>query len=131
MTLRLNNRQLVTLCVLASFAIRAFAPLGYMPSTSGSGLFFELCPEQLPAGFVVSNSSSSHNHHNHSDSDTPTTEKGADQCQVGHLLLSALAIDTPVIDGIDVERISEYAPITAGTVISKTASAYRSRAPPA
>ncbi len=130
MTLRLNNRQLVTLCVLASFAIRAFAPLGYMPSTSGSGLFFELCPEQLPPGFVLGNGSTNHNHQNHANSDTPTIEKGADQCQVGHFLLSALAIDTPAIDGIDSEGISAYTPITAATVVSRTASAYRSRAPP-
>jgi len=126
MMLRENYRRLAIVSVLAGFALRSLAPVGYMPSAVGDGLLFELCPEQLPAGFILSSASSHHDHHNQS-----APADSADQCQIGHLLFSAIAIDAPAVDGIQNNAITEFIPSGTSTLSSATASAYRSRAPPA
>ena len=129
--LRGNFRKLAIVSVLTGFALRALAPVGYMPSAVGDGLLFELCPEQLPPGFVLSSTSSHHDHHNQAASDTSQPADAADQCQIGHLLFSAIAVDAPAVDGIQNEAISEFIPSAITTISRATASAYRSRAPPA
>jgi hypothetical protein len=128
---RSDYRRLAIVCVLAGFALRALAPLGYMPSVAGSGLLFELCPEQLPPGFVLSSTSSHHDHHNHASSAASAPADGADQCQVGHLLFSAIAIDAPAIDALAITSFSEFIPATDTTFSRTAATFYRSRAPPA
>ena len=126
-----NYRKLAIASVLAGFALRALAPVGYMPSAVGDGLLFELCPEQLPPGFVLSSTSSHHDHHNQAASDASLPADGADQCQIGHLLFSAIAIDAPAVDAIQNKAISEFIPSAITTISRATVSAYRSRAPPA
>ena len=117
--------------MLASFALRALAPLGYMPSVAGSGLLFELCPEQLPPGFVLSNTSSHHDHHKHAAYAKSAPADSPDQCQVGHLLYSAIAIDAPAVDALINSSLSEFIPATDTTLSRTAAMVYRSRAPPA
>jgi hypothetical protein len=78
--LRRSYQNFAIASVLTGFALRALAPVGYMPSAAGDGLLFELCPEQLPPGFVLSSSSSHHDHHNKAASDTSQPADGADQC---------------------------------------------------
>ncbi len=129
--LRENYRKLAIVSVLTGFALRALAPVGYMPSAVGDGLLFELCPEQLPPGFVLSSTSSHHDHHNQAASEPSQPAGGADQCQIGHLLFSAIAVDAPAVDEIQNKAISEFTPSAITTIPRATASAYRSRAPPA
>ena len=131
MILRENYRKLAIVSVLAGFALRSLAPVGYMPSAVGDGLLFELCPEQLPAGFILSSASSHHDHHNQSAPATSQPADSADQCQIGHLLFSAIAVDAPAVDGIQNKAMSEFIPSAITTIPHATASAYRSRAPPA
>ena len=131
MILRDHYRKLAIVSVLAGFALRSLAPVGYMPSAVGDGLLFELCPEQLPAGFVLSSTSSHHDHHNQSASDTSQPADSADQCQIGHLLFSAIAVDAPMVDAIQNKAVSEFIPSATTTLSRSTASAYQSRAPPA
>ena len=129
--LRRSYQNFAIASVLAGFALRALAPVGYMPSAAGDGLLFELCPEQLPPGFVLSSTSSHHDHHNKTASDTPQPADGADQCQIGHLLFSAIAVDAPAIDEIQNKPISEFIPRAITTISRAAPSAYQSRAPPA
>jgi hypothetical protein len=131
MMLRKHYRNLAIVSVLAGFALRSLAPVGYMPSAVGDGLLFELCPEQLPAGFVLSSAASHHDHHSQSASDTSQPADSPDQCQIGHLLFSAIAVDAPMVDAIQNNAISEFIPSVTTTLSSATTSAYRSRAPPA
>jgi len=126
-----NFRTLAIVSVLTGFALRALAPVGYMPSAVGNGLLFELCPEQLPPGFVLSSTSSHHEHHNQATSETPQPADSTDQCQIGHLLFSAIAVDASAVDGNQKLAISEFIPSAITTISRTTASAYRSRAPPA
>ncbi len=129
--LRRSYQNFAIASVLAGFALRALAPVGYMPSAAGDGLLFELCPEQLPPGFVLSSSSSHHDHHNQAASGTSQPANGADQCQIGHLLFSAIAVDAPAIDGIQIKALPAFI-LSATTTLSRTtATAYQSRAPPA
>jgi len=129
--LRRSYQNFVIASVLAVFALRALAPVGYMPSAAGDGLLFELCPERLPPGFVLSSSSSHHDHHNQAAPGTPQAKESADQCQIGHLLFSAIAIDAPASEAIQSKPVAEFIPSAITTISRTTASAYRSRAPPA
>ncbi|ANO52732.1 hypothetical protein BA177_17420 [Woeseia oceani] len=109
-----------------------------MPSTSGSGPWFELCPEHVPAGFLTALSgtaedASSHAAHaghlqlldqqSHNDHDEH-------ECPFGHLLASAAAID-PIGDSAVVPAPLQYIlPSNVSLRLSHQAQ-YRSRAPPA
>lgn len=109
--------------------LRALTPLGYMPSSLASGYLFELCPEQLPVGFVVT--SGHQDHHNHSGSSPDSPAATADQCQIGHLLFSAIAADTPMLDLPEVATQDEFIPSAYTLLRQATLTAYRTRAPPA
>lgn len=122
-------RQAAVLVLLAGLILRAATPLGYMPAAPGSGLLFELCPGQLPAGLTLPGTSVAHDHHRHGADDKSQPEP--DQCQIGHLLSSAMAVDNETFETsvrllpADVRLpLSEVRP-------NALLSAYRSRGPPA
>jgi hypothetical protein len=130
--LRRDYRQLAIVCVLAGIVLRALTPLGYMPSSLDSGYLFELCPEQLPAGFLVAKVAPGHQHHHDhgsSSSDSPATTP--DQCQIGHLLFSAIAADTPTLDLPEAAAQDKFVPAADKELRRTTLTAYRTRAPPA
>jgi len=130
--LRRDYRHLAIVCVLAGIVLRALTPLGYMPSSLDSGYLFELCPEQLPAGFLVAKVAPGHQHHHDhggSSSDSPATT--ADQCQIGHLLFSAIAADTPVLELPEAAPHDKFIPATYKLLLRTAPSTYRTRAPPA
>jgi len=109
--------------------LRALTPLGYMPATAGSGLLFELCPDQLPAGFVVQNADASAHHHHGNSDDTQSTAE-ADQCQIGHLLFSAVATDPAVGEFSAAPTATDFSVLPIQTFSCLTLSVYQSRAPP-
>ncbi len=115
--------------LLAGLALRAATPLGYMPASPGSGLLFELCPGQLPAGVVLRNPVSGHEHHHHSPADDSPAEP--DTCPIGHLLSSTAAPDDPGIAPTPVYGPTDLVARAAMPTRSVTRRAYRSRAPPA
>jgi hypothetical protein len=132
--MRRNYQQFAITCVLAGIVLRAFTPIGYMPSSLGSGFLFELCPEQLPVGFAFNSAASGHQgHHNHGDtsSESASTADAADQCQIGHLLFSAIAVDASPIDLPEATRQDDLLPTTFKPISRTTLTAYRTRAPPA
>ncbi|MCP4302856.1 MAG: hypothetical protein GY783_19915 [Gammaproteobacteria bacterium] len=126
--LRPAIRHTAVWVLLAGLILRAATPTGYMPAAPGSGLLFELCPGQLPAGVSIPGTNS-HDHHHHGAEDNSQPEP--DQCQMGHLLSSAVAVD----DGLAEESPRfEVADITIPPSVVKPStslSAYRSRGPPA
>jgi hypothetical protein len=128
--LRSLFKHATTVALLAGLLLRAMTPLGYMPASPGSGLLFELCPDQLPAGFVVQDSGTTAHHHHQGDSDNASTDAEPDQCQIGHLLFSAVAADQTVaeFDAIPVIIFHSVSPVQ--TTSRRTASIYQPRAPP-
>jgi hypothetical protein len=79
------------LLLSAALLLRAVIPAGYMPAAAGSGLLFELCPLGIPVEMAQVLAGEAGHHHGHADiGDSGTDEH---QCQVGHMLLSAAAVD--------------------------------------
>ena len=119
-----NHFPIFTL-LLCGFVIRALAPAGYMPATAGSGLLFELCPDQLPVG--VSFAASGHDHHAHHHE---SEEAASDACDLGHILASAwidaIAFDISIAEA-GFAYSDTYIPESA-TLVSRRY--YASRAPP-
>jgi len=121
----------ILLPLFVGLALRAATPAGYMPGMPGSGLLFELCPDQLPAGATLAPSQTSGHHHHHGDSTGEEDAPAADQCQIGHLLLSSIAIDSDSSIGV------EPLPFVATRISNSTDRpsrmrvAWRSRGPPA
>lgn len=125
-----RNRQLRRhsglLLLGAALLLRAAIPAGYMPAAAGTGLLFELCPENVPVEIMqmLAGDHGQHQHHaDHGDEDH--------RCPVGHLLLSAFAVDNqvqfaalPAAPGYGL--IPEYF-----RAASAPRTAYRSRGPPA
>jgi len=132
--LRRNQQRFAITCILAGIVLRAFTPMGYMPSSLGSGFLFEICPEQLPAGFTFNSSASrleSHHNHGAAASDSPSTADAADQCQIGHLLFAALAVDSSPIDLPAATLPDDFLVPTSRLFSRAPLAAYRTRAPPA
>jgi len=109
--------------------MRAATPLGYMPAAPGSGLLFELCPGQLPVGVSLPGASPDHDHHYHGAEDN--SEPEPDQCQVGHLLSSAAAVDDTLTG--ESPRVEPASLTIAPAVVGRSTSPFtqRSRGPPA
>ena len=127
---RPKTRLLTLLAV--GFIVRALAPAGYMPAASGSGLLFELCPDRLPAGFMLPNQQGAHSHHHHdrTQSDEQASSASADFCQLGHMLIAAAAVgesasvDAPFA-GARFTPATPYPDVAPPTVL-----AFRPRGPP-
>lgn len=130
MVSRPSHRSITLLVLLAGFALRAITPLGYMPAAAGNGLLFELCPDQLPPGIELPGIAGSQHHHHHGANE-PQTGSEADQCQLGHLIFSALAVDEVNVTAIRVQRPLQRPPLIEVSASLAILSAYRSRAPPA
>ena len=121
----IRQNTVSTLLVLsAALFLRAVAPAGYMPS-SGSGLLFELCPEGVSAEFMAMLSGSNgHVHSNHHESGD------GDDCSMGHLLLSAAAVDDS--SGAELApTLPVYTTVPRYAFTSASRTHYHSRGPPA
>lgn len=86
------NKALFCSTVLALLALRVMMPAGYMPASTGSGLLFELCPDGLPAAAINAIAGGNHHHHHAAGGDSESGPSD-DQCPVGHMLSSSIAID--------------------------------------
>lgn len=86
------NKALYCSTVLALLALRVITPAGYMPAPAGSGLLFELCPDGLPVAVINSISGGNHHHHRTAGDDSESGSSN-DQCPIGHMLSSSIAID--------------------------------------
>ena len=94
MSLFVRNRQFLLVATLATLALRALAPDGYMPGSADSGLLYELCPEGMPVEIMQALAGDNQHHHHHGDDGEATSASGSEQCPIGHMLASAIAMDS-------------------------------------
>lgn len=124
---RFRHHRLKPLLLLsAALLLRAAIPAGYMPAAAGSGLLFEFCPEGISVEFMqILAGDSGHDHSDHGGTDGDNHK-----CPVGHMLLSAAAVD-------DAEQVvlaptaQALATISSYSFTSVSRTHYRSRGPPA
>jgi hypothetical protein len=88
---RIARQSALLVCVVATLAMRAAIPVGYMPASAGSGLLFELCPSAVPAEILMAMSGVDHVHHHGGDNDD--SPFNAEQCPIGQMLSVAAAVD--------------------------------------
>jgi hypothetical protein len=120
-----RSRSLLLVVALAMLSLRALTPEGYMPGSKDSGLLFELCPSGMPV--AIMRALGGNHHHHHGDT---TSVSGTEQCPIGHMLSTAVAVDS----GLIVETppvMLRPAPERASFPEPFRTIAYRSRAPPA
>lgn len=131
---RLRNRKLIAVVVLlATLGTRAATPEGFMPAVPGKGLLFELCPTAVtPEVMAVIRSWQPGGHHMHHGHHGTSADHGAhdsEQCPIGHLLASTVAVDTTWATAeIPATLVYFAAPILLRT--STFRAAYSSRDPP-
>ena len=124
-----RNRQLVLVAALATLALRALTPDGYMPGSADSGLLYELCPEGMPAEIMQALGGNNHHHHHGGDSEAASASS-SEQWPIGHMLASAIAMDsTPASDMLP--DTPAYDDVPVAELFHTPAIGYRSRAPPA
>ena len=124
-----HNRRLVLVAALATLALRALTPDGYMPGSAESGLVYELCPDGMPAEIMQALAGDSHHHHHHGDDGT-TSVSSTEQCPIGHMLASAIAVDTATVPDV-LPDTPVFADVPVTFHFRTPVTAYRSRAPPA
>ncbi len=131
MTRFVRHRRTFVVAALATLALRALTPEGYMPGSRDSGLLFELCPEGLPAVVVQALAGTdSHHHQEHAVEEQSGQVSATAQCPIGHMLASAFAVDIDTQDVVVPGKLllldAPVAPAWQRRVVQ-----YRSRAPPA
>lgn len=124
-----RNRRFLLVAALATLAVRALTPDGYMPGSAHSGLLYELCPEGMPAEIMQALAGDSHHHH-HGGGDDVTSPGSSEQCPIGHMLALAIATDSNATSDIlpDMPLFDES---VVALIFGTQATGYRSRAPPA
>ena len=124
---RFRHHRLKPLLILsAALLLRAAIPAGYMPAAAGSGLLFEFCPEGISVEFMQILAGVTG--HDHSDHDGEGSD--SHKCPVGHMLLSAAAVDS-ASDVILAPITQALFASTPYSFSSATRTYYQSRGPPA
>lgn len=129
MSRRVRNKLLFT-AALAILSLRALTPDGYMPGSGDSGLLYELCPSGMPAEIMQALAGDGHRHHGHHADENSSSVSGTEQCPIGHMLGSAVAIDARTTPEF-LPAAPEYDDVTVFVFRRIQDAAYRSRAPPA
>mgnify|MGYP001826630925 FL=1 len=121
------RNKLLLVAAMAMLSLRALTPDGYMPGSKDSGLLFELCPSGMPAEIMQALAGDDHHHHHGHGEDNSVS--GTEQCPIGHMLASAVAVDTTAPPEILPEAtLFDDVPVTVA--YRSLSTAYRSRAPP-
>lgn len=128
MTLSAHNRKYLLLAALLTLSLRALTPDGYMPGSAGSGLLYELCPDGMPAEIMQALAGGGHHHHHHGGGDSASVS-GTEQCPIGHMLASAMVVDSGATPDI-VPDAPVFYDEPAAILFRVSVTAYRSRAPP-
>jgi hypothetical protein len=136
MTLLRGKSVLFSLLILATIITRASIPEGFMPSAPGSGLLFELCPSAVPAEVMQvlaeRDGKGRHAHHAHHGQGAEPDHSSHDgnQCEIGHLLASAVAVDTGSETSTS-PSAPEFTPAPVIVHVRTVRTATSSRGPPA
>ena len=127
MSLSARNKLLL-IAALAMLSLRALTPDGYMPGSNGSGLLFELCPSGMPP--AIMRALAGEGHHHHHGGDDSSSVSSTEQCPIGHMLASAVAVDTGTPSDV-VPDVAQFNDVPVFVAYRSPTIAYRSRAPPA
>lgn len=133
---RRTKNSVAFLVLLTTLAMRAAIPDGYMPSAVGSGLLYELCPSAVPPEVMqVLQANKGHggqhaHHHAHATDHSQHSQLDGNQCEIGHLLASAVAVDM-VWQAQLPPAATVYALPAVITYNNATRTSYASRDPPA
>jgi hypothetical protein len=132
MTRYARHHRLLLFVALTTLGLRALTPEGYMPGSRGSGLLFELCPEGMPAEVMqaLSGGGGHHHHHQGHGEDEGTSMSGTEQCPIGHMLASAIAVDVDV-QAVVIPARPPLLELAGAVATQRRVVEYRSRAPPA
>ena len=132
MTRFARHHRLLLVAALTTLALRALTPEGYMPGSRGSGLLFELCPEGMPAAVMqaLSGGNGHHHHHQGHGGDDGASMSGTEQCPIGHMLASAVAVDIDT-QAVFVPARPPLLELPGAVAAQRRVVEYRSRAPPA
>ena len=128
MNLSVHKRHILLVATLATLSLRALTPDGYMPGSAESGLLYELCPDGMPAEIMQSLAGGGHHHH-HGGSDSASVS-GTEQCPIGHMLASAVAVDSGSTPDV-LPDAPVFNDVPVAIFFQASVTAYRSRAPPA
>lgn len=123
------RRQFLFVAALATLLLRALTPEGYMPGSPDSGLLYELCPDGMPAEIMQTLAGGGHHHHHHGHGDEPSVS-ATEQCPIGHMLASAVAVDVSAPLDIAPDASLLVAAVPAACQRRQVVD-YRSRSPPA
>ena len=127
-----RHRRLLLVAALVTLSLRALTPEGYMPGSPASGLLFELCPEGVPAAVMqaLSGGGGHHHHHRGHGGDGGASTSGTEQCPIGHMLASAIAVDADV-QAVVIPARPPLVERPGAVAAQRCVIEYRSRAPPA
>lgn len=129
-----HKKSVAFMVVLTTLAMRAAIPEGFMPSALGSGLLYELCPSAVPAEVMqvlrANQGHAGHHAHHHKTDHSEHSQHDGNQCEIGHLLASAVAVDMSWQAQLP-PPVVVYAVPAAIPYNSATRTSYASRDPPA
>ena len=126
--------RIATWLVLATFACRAFTPIGYMPAPATQGGPFILCPSgsqaELVQYFEARRADSGHaGHHHHGGGADHEQHGDGSECPIGASFATAVPATLPALDTLLPQAEAPLLPVVAPTV-SEAETRYHSRAPP-
>ncbi|MGI9201187.1 MAG: hypothetical protein ACR2QL_09020 [Woeseiaceae bacterium] len=121
-------RRFATSLLVATLAVRALLPVGYMPGNLAAGEFAELCPVGSAATFQLLGSAATHGHH-HDDNESDAVSIGT-ACPIGSsLFFDALPTLSAAAEQQNLQPIFEN--VARGlSVLTAPRSSHRARAPP-
>ena len=120
-------RRVATSLLVATLAVRALLPMGYMPGNLAAGEFAQLCPVASAATFQLLGSVAEHSHHHSDDADAISVGTA---CPIGSsLFFDALPTLPTTVELQDLQAVFE---ITARdqSVLTAPQTIRRARAPP-
>ena len=119
--------RLTAALLVATLAVRALLPIGYMPGNVFAGEVAELCPVASAATFSLLGSSEGHDHHQADDADSFSVSTA---CPIGSsLFFDALPTLAPTLQVQRIEPVAQYA-VPISPKLAVVTSTQRARAPP-
>ena len=119
---------MATTLLLATLAVRALVPLGYMPGNLLAGEFAELCPVASAATFALLGDAATHDHH-HGDESSSAVSVGS-ACPIGTSLYFDALPALQFTADLQLQQQVLHDAIVTRQFQATLAAAYAARAPP-
>jgi hypothetical protein len=128
-TFRSSRLRLATASLLlATLAVRALLPMGYMPGNLLAGEFAKLCPVASAATFELLSSNTTHqHHHDESGKELPSVDSA---CPIGSSLFSDALIALDGFSSVELQQHELPNTIAFRSYLFPFKRTYPARAPP-